>query len=235
MLHEMLHELLTSRDPRRVRPSSRNPPLMRRLRAPDATLRRFGSPRRFGVGARPAQGYDYGSRPARSRSGQLVRSSPAICAAVDSLRAGSDRDSAIGRNVGVKSPVVLLPYRRRQSLPEVLAKVMGAHEMPQSELIVLAHSADHARIAAGAPGSGSDSTSRLVILAGALHAIGDPHRSGAERVAAMRSVERTIRELGIPEVVDLDHPDYLDPCGLSERTFLEACLRVGVHCPGRSR
>ncbi|GAB2604534.1 UvrD-helicase domain-containing protein [Pseudactinotalea suaedae] len=159
------------------------------------------------------------------------RSSPAICAAVDSLRAGSERDDPIGPHVDVKSPVVLLSYRRRQSLPQLLTSVIDAHEIPHSDFIVLAHSADHARIAAGAPGSGPASTSKLVMLAKAHHVIGDPHRSGPERVAAMRSVERTIRELGVSEIVELDHPDYLDACGLSERTFREACLRVAATLP----
>lgn len=47
----------------------------------------------------------------------------------------------------------------------------------------------------------------------------------------MRSVERTIRELGVSDVVELDHADYLDACGLSERTFREACLRVAATLP----
>lgn len=159
------------------------------------------------------------------------RSSPSICSAVDSLREGSERDDPIGRHVGVDSPVVLLSYRRRQNLPHLLASAIEAHNISRSELIVLAHSADHARVAAGAPGTGADSTSKLVIMARAHHVIGDPHRTGPERVAAMRSVERTIRELGVSDVVELDHPDYLDACGLSERTFREACLRVATALP----
>lgn len=159
------------------------------------------------------------------------RSSPAICAAVDSLRAGSQRDDPIGRHVDVNSPVILLPYRRRQSLPQLLTSIIDAHEIPHSDLIVLAHSADHARTAAGAPSSGPESTSKLVMLARAHHVIGDHHRSGPERVAAMRSLERTIRELGVSDVVELDHPDYLDACGLSERTFREACLRIAATLP----
>lgn len=159
------------------------------------------------------------------------RSSPAICVAVGSLRTGSERDDPIGRHFKVESPVVLLSYRRRQSLPQVLTSVIDAHGIARSDLIVLAHSAEHARVAAGAPGSGADSTSKLVILARAHHVISDPHRSGQERVAAMRSVERTIRELGVPEVAELDHPDYLDACGLSERTFREGCLRLATALP----
>jgi len=159
------------------------------------------------------------------------RSSPAICAAVDSLRTGSERDDPIGRHAEVKSPVVLLSYNRRQSLPQLIASVIEAHDISRKDLIVLAHSADHARVAAGAPGSGSDSTSKLIVLARAHHLISDPHRSGAERVAAMRSLERTIRELGVSEVVELDHPDYLDACGLSERTFREGCLRLAAALP----
>lgn len=159
------------------------------------------------------------------------RSSPPICAAVNSLRGGSERDDPIGRHVEVDSPVVLLSYRRRQGLPELLTRTLDAQAISKGELVVLAHSADHARVAAGAPGTGADSTNKLVVMARAHHVIADPHRTGLERVAAMRSVERTIRELGVPDVVELDHPDYLDACGLSERTFREACLRVAAALP----
>lgn len=159
------------------------------------------------------------------------RSSPAICDAVNSLRAGSERDDPVGRHADVDLPVVLLSYRRRQSLPNMLVGAADAQDIAQNELVVLAHSADHARAAAGAPSTGTDSTSKLVILARAHHVIGDPLRTGPERVAAMRSVERTIRELGVSDVVELDHPEYLDACGLSERTFREACLRVAAALP----
>src|SRR5699024_11003322 len=84
------------------------------------------------------------------------RSSPAICAAIDSLRAGSERDDPIGHHVEVESPVILLSYRRRQSLPQLFASVIDAHDISHNDLIVLAHSAEHARVAAGAPGSGAD-------------------------------------------------------------------------------
>lgn len=159
------------------------------------------------------------------------RSSPAICSAVDSVREGSERDDPVGPRASVDSPVVLLSYHRRQDLPQLLVSAVDEHDISHSQLIVLAHSADHARVAAGAPGTGADSTSKLVIMARAHHVIGDPNRTGSERVEAMRSVERTIRELGLPDVVQIDHPQYLDACGLSERTFREACLRVATALP----
>ncbi|MCP3426612.1 UvrD-helicase domain-containing protein [Rothia sp. AR01] len=159
------------------------------------------------------------------------RSSPAICAAVNSLRAGSERDEPIGRCVEVNEPVVLLSYRRRQCLPKLLVRATRNRNFAEDDLMVIAHSSEHARVAAGAPSTRSDSTNKLVIMARAHHVIGDPRRNGLERVAAIRTLERTIRELGVADVVNLNQSDYLEVCGLSEGTFREACLRIAAALP----
>lgn len=159
------------------------------------------------------------------------RSSPAICSAVDSLRASSTSDRPVGRHAGLATPVILVKYQRRQRLPNVFAHVLENHGMAKDQLVVLAHSAEHARVAAGAPGQGAESTSRLVRLARAHHVINDPTRTGADRVVAMHAVERSVRELGTADVVDLDHADYLEECGLTHRAFREGCLRVAATIP----
>lgn len=159
------------------------------------------------------------------------RSSPAICSAVDSLRSGTASDRPVGRNREVYSPVVLLPYKHRRTLPRVLAGVLEAHALKRDEVVVLAHAADHARVAAGAPGTGSHSENKLVALARAHHVLSDVGRTAQERVAAVRCIERTIREQGLAEVTNLDQPQYLEACNISEQVFREACLRIVASVP----
>lgn len=159
------------------------------------------------------------------------RSSPAICSAVDSLRSGTASDRPVGRNRAVRSPVVLLPYKQRRNVPRALAGVLEAHDVTRDEVVVLAHAADHARVAAGAPGTGSDTGNKLVVLARSHHVLSDVGRTAHERVAAIRSIERTIREQGLAEVTNLDQPQYLEACNISEQVFREACLRIAASVP----
>lgn len=159
------------------------------------------------------------------------RSSPAICLAVDSLRSGTASDRPVGNNLEVESPVVLLPYVKRQTIPKMLAGVLETHGIARSEVVVLAHAAEHARVAAGAPNTGSDSGNKLVVLAHAHHVLSDVARSAHERITAIRSIERTIREQGVDEVTNMDQPQYLEACNISERVFREACLRLATSAP----
>lgn len=159
------------------------------------------------------------------------RSSPAICSAVDSLRSGTASDRPVGRNRDVHSPVVLLPYKHRRSLASTLPGVFETHGITRDEVVVLAHAADHARVAAGAPGTGSDTANKLVVLARAHHVLNDVGRTSQERVAAIRSIERTIREQGLADVTNLDQPEYLEACNISEQVFREACLRIAASVP----
>ena len=159
------------------------------------------------------------------------RSSPAICSAVDSLRAGSLRDRSVGRHSDVATPVVLISYRRRQDLTTSLQDLLHGHNMTSDQLVVLAHSADHARVAAGSRSKGTMSSNQLVILASAHQAINDPTHTPQDRVAAMRSIERIIRELGTTDVVNLEHADYLEACGITDRAFREGCIRIAAGFP----
>lgn len=159
------------------------------------------------------------------------RSSPAICSAVDSLRSGTASDRPVGRNREVDSPVILLSYRQRQTIARTVTAVLETHGITGDEVVVLAHAADHARVAAGAPGTGTDTTNKLVVLARAHHVLSDVGRTANERIAAIRSIERTIREQGVAEVTDLDQPEYLEACNISERVFREACLRIAASVP----
>lgn len=159
------------------------------------------------------------------------RSAPAVCAAVDSLRASTVTDSAVGNRAADHTPVVVVAYSKRKQLPKRLMKILDDHDVDHDQLVVLAHSADHARVAAGAPATSAAGGNRLVHLAVAFHAISNPGVGGAERAVAMRTVERLIREMGTEAVAAMTDSEYLDACGLTERTFREACLRLAIAVP----
>jgi DNA helicase-2/ATP-dependent DNA helicase PcrA len=159
------------------------------------------------------------------------RSSPAICSVVDSLRSGTVSDIPVGPNRDVESPVVLMSYGQRRTVSRTLRGILETHGIARDEVVVLAHAADHARVAAGAPGAGPDTANKLVILARAHHVLSDVGRAAKERVEAIRSVERIIREQGLAEVTDLDQPEYLEACHISERNYREACLRIAAAVP----
>jgi DNA helicase-2/ATP-dependent DNA helicase PcrA len=102
-----------------------------------------------------------------SRLNGNFRSTPAICSLVDSLRMGDATDEPIGPRADSDTPVVLVPYRRRAELPEKFARILESHGISNERFVVLAHSAEHARTAAGSPAKGGEGTNRLVLLAGA--------------------------------------------------------------------
>lgn len=165
----------------------------------------------------------------RLRAGERLdgnfRSSPAICAAVGSLRHGSGADVAVGEAAGVTQPLTVATYRRPSDVRPAVMTILEASGIPESDAIVLAHAAATSRGCAGAGAAMRSTDSRLVLFAISVHRLQAAGGSPTVRRDALRDIERIVCELsGAEGTID----EYLDARGLTERWFRDCCLRIAT-------
>lgn len=155
------------------------------------------------------------------------RSSPAICAAVDSLRSSSDKDEPRGQHSSVQEPLHVLPYRRPKEVCDRANAVLDLCGVANHEAVVLAHTGAKARACAGAQAEPAASNNRLVRLAQVVHSV---RREGATtptvRARALDHASRILRELGSTDDNALSHDEYLRKYDLTPRSHRYACLQL---------
>lgn len=122
------------------------------------------------------------------------RSSPAICTMNNSLRSGARSETACGTNVSCGLPVLLLEYRKPDEVAASVDGLLAVHERPRDEAIILAHREADAQACAGAPSDRDSRSSQPILGIAWAHTI---IRSGssttADRLRAIRMVEKTLR------------------------------------------
>jgi superfamily I DNA/RNA helicase len=154
------------------------------------------------------------------------RSSPAICAAVNSLRADSSTDVPLGQWKDDQTPVVVLPVdsfgHARSKIIEV-ARSMG---FTTEDIKVLAYAEKDARECAGASPPGEKGGGKLVQLAQAAATLQDLRASARSRTQAMQTIEGIIRGLGQDDCHVIADAEFFDSVGLTPRTFRNGCLRL---------
>ena len=155
------------------------------------------------------------------------RSSPAICAIVNSLRAGAGTDVPTGKWKNDTFPVVVLPVddfgKARPKILEV-AQSMG---FTADQIKVLAYAEKDARECAGASPPGDKSGGKVVQLAQAAATLQDVRASARARTQAMQTIEGILRGLGQEDQHVLADGEFLESVGLTPRAFRDGCLRLG--------
>jgi DNA helicase II / ATP-dependent DNA helicase PcrA len=150
-----------------------------------AAVRQFGT--ELGIGVRMAENF---------------RSTPAICAAVGSLRSGSSRDIASGPNALSDTSVVVFPYAQLSDVAGKVLQVAGTAMVSLSNAIVLSHRASDARQAVQGAGDDTVSTKKCLAVARASMVLRNPFCTSRQRRVALESVRRSL--LGLIQGVDPD-------------------------------
>jgi len=157
------------------------------------------------------------------------RSSPAICAVVDSLRSSTHKDVPRGQHADVKEPVHVIAFRRTREVAPKLSALLTKLAMSDYEVVVLAHTGATARACAGAGSEPAERNHRLVRLAHAVHtAVSDESGPPGARARALDQVGRILRELGSDEDQALTHDEFLAKYNLTPRSHRYACLQVAM-------
>lgn len=156
------------------------------------------------------------------------RSSRVICGLVDSLRAGSATDDAVGTNADETHRIQLISYKSIIGVRAKVTTILANCDMNPDDVVVLAHSSSKARSCAGAPPPLKSSDSKLVRLATSAYLIQDEGSGPAVRLNAMRQFERILRELGPPETHELNEAEFLERQGLTLRSFRQGCLQLAL-------
>ncbi|GAA0812056.1 ATP-dependent helicase [Spirilliplanes yamanashiensis] len=167
-----------------------------------------------------------GRVPRGTRFDGNYRSSPAICAVVNSLRASDGTDIPLGRWKDDHSPVVLLPVSGFGQARLKIIKVAGSMGFASEEIKVLAYAEKDARECAGASPPGDKGGGRLVHLAQAAATLRDLRASARVRTTAMQTIEGILRGLGQDDDCVRADAEFLDSVGLTPRTFRDGCLRL---------
>jgi len=149
------------------------------------------------------------------------RSSPAICALNNSLRASAQVEVASGKHAACEIPVQLLEFGHRGQVAPMVESLLAVHELSRSEVIFLAHRGADARKCAGKSsenvGQGSNTVLGIARANAVLRANGS---TAKERLHAVGLAERTLRA-----AADVDD---LDQSALDERWLREAAVRMAV-------
>lgn len=149
------------------------------------------------------------------------RSSPGICAINNSLRSGSQTETACGVNASCQIPVQLLEFRSRGQVTAVVEELLAVHELPRSETIFLAHRGSDARRCAGTPSESNGRSSNLVMgVAWASTVLQTVSSTPKERSQAVGLIEGALRTAA--DVSDLDHST------LNERWLRDVAVRLAV-------
>lgn len=157
------------------------------------------------------------------------RSSPAICAVVDSLRSSLAKDKPLGPHAGVQEPIHVVPFRHTKEIAAQASSILNTFGVPDYEAIVLAHVRATARAGAGAGSEPAERNSRLVRLAYAVHvAVTEGTSLPAARARALDQVGRILRELGSAEDQALTQDEFLVKHNLTTWSHRYACLQVAM-------
>jgi DNA helicase II / ATP-dependent DNA helicase PcrA len=149
------------------------------------------------------------------------RSSPAICALNNSLRHGGRAETAAGSNASCELPVLLLEYRKEEDVAPAVEALLSTHNRPRNETIFLAHREQHALACAGVRGDRDSRSMNAVLGIAWAHAILRTDTStGADRLRAIRTVEKTLRN-----VANIDDEDET---ALHERWLRDAAYRLAA-------
>lgn len=95
------------------------------------------------------------------------RSTPAICAMNNSLRAGSMKDLAVGKCSTLRTPVQLLQYVKPEEVAPAVRSIIGLNSLSAADTIVVAHSRTLACKSAGGVLPYAVSENKIVRLAAA--------------------------------------------------------------------
>jgi superfamily I DNA/RNA helicase len=149
------------------------------------------------------------------------RSSPAICALNNSLRHGSRKETALGINASCPTPIQLMSFRSPGKVAAAVEALLSAHDMPRSEIVILAHRGSDARTCAGRTSdSMTRGTNQVLRIAWASSVLRSGSSAGSDRRQAVELIERSLRT-----VVSAD--DQINP-GLDERWLRDAAVRLAV-------
>jgi DNA helicase-2/ATP-dependent DNA helicase PcrA len=125
------------------------------------------------------------------------RSSPAICTMRNSLRSGVRTETACGSNASCGLPVLLLEYRKQDEVPAAVDALLAVHERAQrgrGKAVVLAHRESDAQACAGVRSDrDSRSTQPILGIAWAHTVLRSGDSTAADRLRAIRTVEKTLR------------------------------------------
>jgi DNA helicase-2/ATP-dependent DNA helicase PcrA len=153
------------------------------------------------------------------------RSSPAICSVVDSLRHGVETDDVVGEASTVREPVVVASFRRLADVRPLISEILQDRDMPEGDVIVLAHGSTTSRVSAGAGQPMRSTENRLVTLATAIHNFHANSSSPSIRRESLRATQRIVCELGASEKSEAE---FLEARGLTTRSFADMCLRIAA-------
>lgn len=162
-----------------------------------------------------------GELPSRLLLSGNYRSSPAICALNNSLRAGSHVETASGSNKDCLFPVRILEYSSLGTVASAVTDLLDLHMVARQDIMFLAHARKDARESAGGrreeEASGNGAIPRIV----AAHTILTSNASSpAERSRAIRQVESVLRTVaGYDDQTDSE---------LDERWLRNAAVRLAV-------
>ncbi|ERS53282.1 UvrD-helicase domain-containing protein [Corynebacterium segmentosum] len=156
------------------------------------------------------------------------RSSPAICKVVNSLRAGSTRDTSGGEVSTYDAPVHLIGYQHLSEIGPLVERVIDQY--PELEKpVFLAHSTNNAALAAGGRSKGKSSKNKIVALAKASSLLLDSSSTSAKRTKALRETGILLQRLNPDKQLSTaEEEDYLENLRLSKSSYHELCLRLVV-------
>jgi DNA helicase-2/ATP-dependent DNA helicase PcrA len=156
------------------------------------------------------------------------RSSPAICAVVNSLRSTCDKDEPRGQHSSVQEPLHVVSYRRARDVSDRAVAILEVCGVTDQDAIVLAHTGAKARSCAGAGSDPGAVNNRLVRLAHAVHLVWSEATPAPTRLRALDQVGRILRELGSAADGALSHDEYLAKYDLTTRSHRYACLQLAM-------
>jgi DNA helicase II / ATP-dependent DNA helicase PcrA len=155
------------------------------------------------------------------------RSTPAICAAIASLRSGTETDEAVGANATLKTPIVVLRYAEAAALPNAIRTTAEVEGFAAAEVLVASHQRKDALSAAGRHPDSETGSRKIAILADAAISLRGTAVSPRERKNATESAERVI--LGLVPSVGLGSTTLDAACEesqISRRWLREAAMRL---------
>ncbi|MFE9882577.1 UvrD-helicase domain-containing protein [Streptomyces sp. NPDC005784] len=144
------------------------------------------------------------------------RSSPAICAFNNGLRAGQLAETARGDNSLVESPLHLIEFSSLDQIVPAALEVAEQYKLTADDLVLLSHAETHGMKAAGVVSLDSASSNRVLAIANA----GSKLRSReADPKARRKAVEQAQKAVLATLTVDRDTQHH---------SFAAVCEEIGV-------
>jgi DNA helicase II / ATP-dependent DNA helicase PcrA len=157
------------------------------------------------------------------------RSSPAICAIVDSLRSTADKDEPRGQYANVQEPIHVVSFGNKREVELRARTILNACGVSNHEAVVLAYTGADARACAGAGSEPAEQSGRLARLAQAVHmVVSEGSTLPSVRARALDQVGRILRELGSVEDQALSQAEFMNKHGLTAHSHRYACLQVAM-------